>query len=104
MWAVLEGTIAAALIIVGGAGGTGLSALQTMAILVAAPFSVIMVFMAWGTARALIQEHGRIVHGRERRFRRSIAQEIRDEVDDVVRAVRRRPPRDAQGPAKPPKT
>lgn len=103
MWAVFEGTIAAALIIVGGAGGTGLSALQTMAILVAAPFSIIMVFMAWGTAKALTAEHGRIVHGRERRFRKSIAQEVKEELDDFIRAITRRPQRESKAPTTPPK-
>ena len=90
MWATLEGAVAAALILVGGAGGTGLSALQTMAILVAAPFSIVMIFMAWGTGKALIQEHGEIVHGRRRRFRKSITQEVKEEVNDFIRAVTRR--------------
>ena len=103
MWACFEGGIAAALIIVGGAGGTGLSALQTMAILVAAPFSIVMIFMAWGTARALITEYGEIVHGRRRRFRRSIAQEVKEEIDDFLRAVTRRPPREGQAPTKTPR-
>ncbi|WP_277451930.1 BCCT family transporter [Janibacter sp. DB-40] len=102
MWAIFEGTVAAALIVVGGAAGTGLSALQTMAILVAAPFSVVMVFMAWGTAKALMEEYGRVVHGRERRFRRSIKQEVKEEMDDLVRVITRRPPRDGQAPVTPP--
>lgn len=89
MWASLEGAVAAALIIVGGAGGTGLSALQTMAILVAAPFSIIMIFMAWGTARSLMQEYGELVHGRRRRFRRSISQEVREDLTDLIHSIRR---------------
>ncbi|WP_226963661.1 BCCT family transporter [Nostocoides sp. F2B08] len=56
MWGVLEGSIAAALLL---AGGGGLGALQTMAILVAAPFSIIMVLMMISTARSLLWEHGR---------------------------------------------
>lgn len=56
MWASLSGAIAAVLIL---AGGGGLGALQTMAILVAAPFSIVMVLMMVATARALLREHGR---------------------------------------------
>lgn len=95
MWATLEGTVAAALIVVGGAGGTGLSALQTMAILIAAPFSIVMIFMAWGTAKALIEEHGEIVHGRRRRFRRSITREVKEDLSDFIRSVTRRERRDS---------
>lgn len=56
MWASIEGGIAAALIL---AGGGGLGALQTMAILVAVPFSVVMILMMVSTARSLLYEHGR---------------------------------------------
>jgi choline/glycine/proline betaine transport protein len=56
MWASMSGAIAAVLIL---AGGGGLAALQTMAILVAAPFSVVMVLMMVATARALLREQGR---------------------------------------------
>ena len=90
MWASLEGAIAAALIVVGGAGGTGLSALQTMAILVAAPFSIVMILMAWATAKELLAEHGEIVHGRRRRFRTSLKQEVRADVKDLIDSVGRR--------------
>lgn len=47
-WAVLEGLIAAALLLVG-----GLHALQTAVIATALPFAVIMLFMCWGLFRAL---------------------------------------------------
>ena len=80
LWAVLEGSIAAALIIVGGAGGSGLSALQTMAILVAVPFVVVMICMAVATGKALLEEQEMIVHGRRRRFKKSIVDEVRSEV------------------------
>ncbi|MDN5572134.1 MAG: BCCT family transporter [Propionibacteriaceae bacterium] len=62
-WALLEGAIAAVLLYVGWAsGGTvtdGLSALQTMSILVAAPFSVIMVLTVFATLKSLHAEHQR---------------------------------------------
>ena len=78
MWAVMSGAIAAALLL---AGGGGLSALQTMAILVAAPFSVVMVLMAVATARALLREHGDEIRHRRRRQRERLVSEVREQVD-----------------------
>ncbi|MEO5611004.1 MAG: BCCT family transporter, partial [Ornithinibacter sp.] len=69
MWAVLEGAVAIALLL---AGGGGLGALQTAAILLALPFSIVMVLMMVATAKALLQEHGRL----ERAERRLLADEI----------------------------
>ncbi len=74
MWAVLEGLVAAALLLAGGAAGLG--ALQTMAILLAAPFSIVMVLMMFSTARALLLEHGM----RERTERRLLADEVAGEI------------------------
>lgn len=58
-FAVLEGSIAGALIWSGAQSGEtgGLAAMQTLAILVAAPFSIIMVLAAISTAKALRAEH-----------------------------------------------
>ncbi|WP_040405596.1 choline BCCT transporter BetT [Ectothiorhodospira sp. PHS-1] len=47
-WAVIEGIVAAALLIAG-----GLAALQTATIASALPFAIIMCFMCWGLLRAL---------------------------------------------------
>jgi len=47
-WAVLEGVIAAVLLLVG-----GLNALQTATIVSALPFTAIMLFVCWGLYRAL---------------------------------------------------
>ncbi|MFK5647086.1 BCCT family transporter, partial [Ornithinimicrobium sp. LYQ121] len=52
VWAVVEGLIAAVVILAVGAE-LGLTALQVLAILVAAPFSVVMVLMCVATAKAL---------------------------------------------------
>ena len=49
-WSVLEGTAAAVLLIVGGAGS--LTALQTASIATAVPFSVVMVLACWAMLRA----------------------------------------------------
>ena len=51
-WAVMTGVVAAVLLVAG-----GLSALQTTAILVAAPFSIVMVLMAVATGKALMAEN-----------------------------------------------
>ncbi len=57
-WGVLEGVIAAALLIAGAvSGGDGLGALQTMAILLALPFSLVMIAMMVSTAKALLHEN-----------------------------------------------
>jgi len=47
-WALLEGAVAAALLLAG-----GLAALQTASIASALPFSIVMVVMCWGLLRAL---------------------------------------------------
>ncbi|WP_299444887.1 BCCT family transporter [uncultured Phycicoccus sp.] len=69
LWATLEGAVAAALLL---AGGGGLSALQTAAILLALPFSLVMIGMVFATTRALLREHGRL----ERAERRLLADEV----------------------------
>ncbi|WP_298459477.1 BCCT family transporter [uncultured Cellulomonas sp.] len=51
-WAVASGLLAAALLVAG-----GLAALQTAAILIALPFSVVMIAMCASTWRALSSEH-----------------------------------------------
>ncbi|MCK7592739.1 BCCT family transporter [Pseudomarimonas salicorniae] len=61
-WAVLEGLIAAVLLLAG-----GLSALQTATIASALPFTVVMVLMCWGLVRALrIEAMKRVSLGRAR--------------------------------------
>ncbi len=74
MWAILEGLVAAALLLASGA--TGLGALQTMAILLAAPFSIVMVLMMFSTAKALLHEH----RLRERTERKLLADEVAGEI------------------------
>ena len=67
-WAVLEGLVAATLLIAGAVGGgDGLGALQAMAILLAAPFSLVMIGMMISTAKALLHEH-RLTQKAERRL------------------------------------
>jgi choline/glycine/proline betaine transport protein len=77
-WAVLEGSIAAVLIWSAALTGSetgGLAALQTMAILVAAPFTVVMVLACFATVRALRAEHKEITRLENALLRREIALE-----------------------------
>jgi choline/glycine/proline betaine transport protein len=53
-WAVLEGAVAAALLIIG--GNAALSALQTAAIATALPFSIVMIVMCIATVKAFHRE------------------------------------------------
>ncbi|QSR33303.1 choline transporter [Nocardioides sp. S5] len=79
-WAVLQGLIAATLIIAGAVTGQdGLGALQTMAILLALPFSIVMIGMMVATAKALLHENWLI----ERAERRLLAAEVAGEVARV---------------------
>ena len=94
-WAVTQGAIAAALLWVGARQGAltdGLSALQTMAILVAAPFSVVMVLTSVATIKALHQEHRRRVAAEERviaaELERQITTAVEEQLDGATPASR----------------
>ena len=52
VWAVLEGVVAAALLVAG-----GLNALQAGALATALPFSIVLLLMCWANVRALKQDH-----------------------------------------------
>ena len=73
MWALLEGAVAIALLL---AGGGGLDALQTAAILLALPFSLVIIGMVVATAKALLRENGRM----ERAERGLLADEIAGQI------------------------
>ncbi|MBR7742660.1 BCCT family transporter [Phycicoccus sp. BSK3Z-2] len=73
MWAVLEGAVAIALLL---AGGGGLDALQTAAILLALPFSFVIIGMVVATTRALLRENGRM----DRAERGLLADEIAGQI------------------------
>lgn len=76
-WAGIEGVIAAVLLVAG-----GLAALQTMAILVALPFSIVMVLMMVATAKALMADHKVIVRRRERALTQRIIDEVGSDGQD----------------------
>ncbi|MEU0316585.1 BCCT family transporter [Nocardioides sp. NPDC006273] len=86
-WACMEGAIAAVLLYVGlTAQATDpdvnpLGALQTMAILLALPFSIVMVGMCIATAKALLAE-ARVAEKEERRWlAERVAQHLREKSD-----------------------
>ena len=78
-WAVLEGAVAAALLIVGsvmGAGGAGLGALQTTAIIIALPFSFVMILLMVATLRAFRHEWHVIDERRRQRSTEQLAGDV----------------------------
>jgi choline/glycine/proline betaine transport protein len=96
-WAVIEGVVAAVLLVAG-----GLSALQTATIASALPFTAIMILMCWGLWRALsvegvkraslrgarVMPKGLMGGGSwQQRLRTIVHQPSRDEVRDFLRAT-----------------
>ncbi len=90
-WAAGSGAVAAVLLWAGAAQGSlaaGLTTIQIVTIVVAAPFSVIMILLCLATTRTLHSDH-------QRRLRREAAVFRRELQADVVEAVRSDP---ATGP------
>ena len=88
-WGVLGGAVAAVLLWVGARDASltdGLGALQTMAILVAAPFSLVMIAMCVSVMRSLHEEHRRTLRLERAALRRELAEEMAESDEyDVVR-------------------
>ena len=87
MWAVLGGGIAAVLLWGGASSGdltAGLGALQTMTILAAAPFSVVMVLACIATLRAFSREHRQRLKLENQILRREMAEHVVDKVTEQV--------------------
>jgi len=92
-WAVLGGGIAAVLLWGGAISGegkkedltAGLGALQTMTILAAAPFSVVMVLACLATLRAFSNEHRQRLRLENRVLRREMTEHVMDKVTEHVR-------------------
>lgn len=72
-WATMEGSVAAALLL---AGGGGLKALQTMSILLAIPFTIIMILMMAGLVKALSRE--------AREYKRAERRLLADEIAGII--------------------
>lgn len=76
-WALLEGAIAA--VVLGMVGAElGLTALQIMAILVAVPFSVVMILMAVALAIGLRREHRRTLALERQVLQRELLKELQE--------------------------
>lgn len=71
VWAALGGVLAIALLLAG-----GLTALQTAAILIALPFSVVIIGMVLSTARALHAEHTAFLRAERRQLRAQIDEQV----------------------------
>lgn len=52
-WGVVTGAVAAIMLLVGGGGGDALTGLQNLTILVAAPFTLVMIMMCWALLKDL---------------------------------------------------
>ena len=71
VWAALGGVLAIALLLAG-----GLTALQTAAILIALPFSLVIIGMVISTARALHAEHTAFLRAERRQLRAQIDEQV----------------------------
>lgn len=76
IWAALVGALAIALMLAG-----GLTALQTAAILIALPFSVVVIGMMFATSKALHIEHTAFLRAERRRVRASITAHVTQHVE-----------------------
>ncbi|OLT44069.1 choline transporter [Serinicoccus sp. CNJ-927] len=82
MWALLEGAIAAVLIVAGaiaGVEGGGLASLQTMAIITAAPFTLVMIGICISLVKAFVAED----REKERIERKVMARELAIEASEM---------------------
>ncbi|UKJ64240.1 BCCT family transporter [Cellulosimicrobium cellulans] len=78
-WAGTSGLLAIALLLAG-----GLEALQTAAILIALPFSVVMIGMAVSTVRALRVEHAAILRAERRAARTALTEHVTTRVTESI--------------------
>ncbi|QGQ20931.1 BCCT family transporter [Cellulomonas sp. JZ18] len=86
-WAVLSGVLAVALLLAG-----GLVALQTAAILIALPFSVVMIGMGVATSRALHREHTELLRAERRLRRAQLVEHVTEQVTARVQGRERERP------------
>lgn len=83
-WALAEGAVAIALLVAGGQGTDSLTTLQTVAILIALPFSFVMLAMCVATLKAFAAERRAYLEAkREERVDRMIDRTIRRLEEDL---------------------
>ncbi|WP_435198774.1 BCCT family transporter [Janibacter sp. GS2] len=81
LFAVLEGVVAAAMLLAG--GSEGLAGLQAGSVATGAPFAIVIVFIMIALYKALSAEHRSIVRTEVRVRQREMAGELTDNFDDV---------------------
>lgn len=87
-WSLLEGLVAIVLLVAG-----GLLALQTAAVLIALPFSLVMIGIVVATSRAFHREHQEFLRAQRRQLDRRVTEQVREQVTQHVvgNRTRRRP-------------
>ena len=81
-WVLVAAVTAISLVVIG--GSESLSAIQTVAILTALPFSVVIVLMCISLYKALSVEHRLFVRAQRRNARREIEASLAEQIDDRV--------------------
>ena len=76
----------------------GLSALQTMSILVAAPFSVVMVLACASTLKALHREHRARLRAEDKIIQRELREMVKDHVAEATSLTSSQDGPSASGP------
>jgi len=85
-WGVVEGLVAAALLLAGGLG-----ALQTASIIAALPFSIVMLLMMWALIKAFNKEHDQYEHEDRQEFVDHVGDEYGlERVDPLVRVKKKK--------------
>ncbi|MBT0994099.1 BCCT family transporter [Cellulomonas sp. DKR-3] len=79
-WSVMTGLLAAALLVAG-----GLTALQTAAILIALPFSVVMILIAIATIKAFLAEHAAYQRAERAAVRERLTRDVAHAVHGELR-------------------
>lgn len=81
-WAAIGGAVAIALLVAG-----GLVALQTAAIVMALPFSVVLIGICVATARAFHQEHRMFLDAQRRQLRAELTEQVTADVTEALSGV-----------------
>ncbi|GAB2687873.1 BCCT family transporter [Thalassiella azotivora] len=85
LWAVLEGAVAAVLLVVGAASGANaLSALQTASIITALPFSLVMILMMVSLVKVLRHEHSTMLRRRQLRELEHLTERVSENLADTA--------------------
>ncbi len=84
-WVIVAGVTAISLMLLG--GDQALSSIQTIAILTAIPFSLVIILMCISIYKALSYEHRLFVRAQRRNAREEIAEELHDQLGERVNKI-----------------